>query len=217
MVRRTKSEAMETRAEILDAAERVFHRKGVLSATLNDIAKEAGVTRGAIYWHFENKHDVFMAMVERNRLLFDTLSEKAEDPAEPDPLGRLGDFMCTLLRQVVEDQHQRRIFEIMFHKCEFSGENLQLLGKQRDKCRESSARMGRVLSNAVARQQLPATLHIARAVNWLHSQLTGVIMFWLLDPESMDLGHDAEGFVQTCLFSLASAPYLHASSETPSV
>ena len=94
--------------------------------------------------------------------------------------------------------------------------NLQLLGKQRDKCRESSARMGRVLSNAVARQQLPATLHIARAVNWLHSQLTGVIMFWLLDPESMDLGRDAEGFVETCLFSLANAPYLHASRQVSS-
>ncbi len=80
MVRRTKSEAMETRTQILDAAERVFQRDGVLSASLNDIATEAGVTRGAIYWHFKNKHDLFMAMVERGRLLFDILSEKAEDP-----------------------------------------------------------------------------------------------------------------------------------------
>ena len=71
MVRRTKSEALETRARILDAAEQVFLRKGVLSASLNDIASEAGVTRGAIYWHFKNKHDVFMAMVERGRLPFD--------------------------------------------------------------------------------------------------------------------------------------------------
>ena len=38
MVRRTKAEAMETRTRILDAAEQVFHRKGVLSASLNDIA-----------------------------------------------------------------------------------------------------------------------------------------------------------------------------------
>src|SRR5690606_10590111 len=62
MARRTKAEAMETREQILDAAELVFHRKGVSCTSLNDIAAEAGVTRGAIYWHFKNKHDVFIAM-----------------------------------------------------------------------------------------------------------------------------------------------------------
>ena len=63
MVRRTKAEAMETRTRILDAAEQVFHRKGVLSASLNDIASEAGVTRGAIYWHFKNKEGLMAAVI----------------------------------------------------------------------------------------------------------------------------------------------------------
>src|ERR1700712_1304134 len=57
MVRRTKEEAAETRNSILDAAERVFFEKGVSRTTLADIALEAGVTRGAIYWHFANKGD----------------------------------------------------------------------------------------------------------------------------------------------------------------
>lgn len=209
MVRRTKSEALETRTRILDAAEQVFLHKGVLSASLNDIASEAGVTRGAIYWHFKNKHDLFMAMVERGRLLFDILSEKAEAPDEPDPLGRLAEFLRFLLQKVVNDPGQRRIFEIMFHKCEFSGENLALLGLQRDKCRESSSRLGRVLRNAIQREQLPANLDVDRSVVWLHSQLTGMIMYWLLDPESVDLGEQACGFVDTCLYSLAHCPALH--------
>lgn len=208
MVRRTKSEAMETRTQILDAAERVFLNKGVLSASLNDIATEAGVTRGAIYWHFKNKHDLFMAMVERGRLLFDILSEKAEAADEPDPLARLAEFMTFLLQQVVNDPGQRRIFEIIFHKCEFSGDNLQLLGLQRDKCRESSRRLGRVLRNAITREQLPADLDVDRAVVWLHSQLAGMIMYWLLDPECVDLGEEATGFVETCLYSLAHCPSL---------
>ena len=111
MVRRTKAEALQTRAQILDAAEQVFHRKGVLSASLKDIASEAGVTRGAIYWHFKNKHDVFMAMVDRSRLPFDSLAERAEDASEPDPLGRLREFMVFLLQQAVCDPGQRRLFE----------------------------------------------------------------------------------------------------------
>ena len=68
MARRTKAEALETREQIIDAAERVFHKKGVSRSSLSDIAEEAGVTRGAIYWHFKNKHDIFVAMTERHRL-----------------------------------------------------------------------------------------------------------------------------------------------------
>ena len=212
MVRRTKSEAMETRTRILDAAEQVFQRRGVLSSSLNDIATEAGVTRGAIYWHFKNKHDVFMAMVERGRLLFDMMSEKAEDPTEPDPLGKLEEFMVYLLQRVVNDPGQQRIFDIMFHKCEFSGDNLELLGMQREKCRESSSRMARVLHNAIRCQQLPETLDVPRAVIWLHRQLTGMIMYWLLDPDSVDLAVEAGNFVGASLQCLQTSHYLQGPS-----
>ena len=58
MVRRTKEEAQETRNSILDAAERVFFEKGVSRTSLADIAQAAGVTRGAIYWHFAHKSDL---------------------------------------------------------------------------------------------------------------------------------------------------------------
>lgn len=59
MARKTKKESLETRQDILTAAARVFSTHGVAKTSLNDIAKEAGVTRGAIYWHFENKTDLF--------------------------------------------------------------------------------------------------------------------------------------------------------------
>ena len=59
---RTKAEAEETRNSILSAAERVFFEKGVSTASLDDVAKAAGVTRGAIYWHFSNKTDLFLEL-----------------------------------------------------------------------------------------------------------------------------------------------------------
>ena len=65
MVRRTRDEAAETRNGILDAAERVFSERGVSHTSLEDIAQAAGVTRGAIYWHFKNKSQLFAAMVNR--------------------------------------------------------------------------------------------------------------------------------------------------------
>lgn len=54
-MRKTKTEAQKTRQHLLDAALEVFWRDGVTRASLQAIAQEAGVTRGALYWHFKNK------------------------------------------------------------------------------------------------------------------------------------------------------------------
>lgn len=50
-------------AEILDAALKVFAHKGFAAARMEDIAKEAGVTKGTIYLYFENKEAVFKSLV----------------------------------------------------------------------------------------------------------------------------------------------------------
>jgi TetR/AcrR family acrAB operon transcriptional repressor len=62
-MKRTKEDAALTRQLVLDAALKVFSRKGYSQATLEAIAKEARVTRGAIYWHFKNKFEMFVALL----------------------------------------------------------------------------------------------------------------------------------------------------------
>ncbi|MBY0439824.1 MAG: TetR family transcriptional regulator, partial [Burkholderiales bacterium] len=57
MPRRTKDAARATHARILDMAEIEFQRRGVSRTSLTDIARAAGVTRGAVYWHFRDKAD----------------------------------------------------------------------------------------------------------------------------------------------------------------
>jgi AcrR family transcriptional regulator len=54
----------ETRAELVDAAARVFARRGFHGASLDQIAREAGYSTGAIYWHFDGKDDLFLAVYE---------------------------------------------------------------------------------------------------------------------------------------------------------
>jgi TetR/AcrR family acrAB operon transcriptional repressor len=57
------SSTPDTRARLLDAAERVFAARGYEAATLDDIAAEAGLTKGAVYWHFESKTDLFVTLL----------------------------------------------------------------------------------------------------------------------------------------------------------
>lgn len=63
-MRRTKSEAGKTRRHILDTALVLFDEQGYLTTSLGDIANSAGLTRGAIYWHFSNKSAIFAGLGE---------------------------------------------------------------------------------------------------------------------------------------------------------
>ena len=63
-MRKTKEEAQQTRSNLLNAALNVFYERGVSKASLDEIAKAAGVTRGALYWHFKNKEDLFEALFQ---------------------------------------------------------------------------------------------------------------------------------------------------------
>ncbi|MCG7606680.1 MULTISPECIES: TetR/AcrR family transcriptional regulator [Mycobacterium] len=65
-----------TRSVLLDAAEEVFAEKGFAPATLDDIARAAGYTKGAIYKHFTTKEDLFLAVSDRYwRRYFENFSE----------------------------------------------------------------------------------------------------------------------------------------------
>lgn len=206
MARRTKAEAQETREQIIDAAELVFHRRGVARSSLNDIAQEAGVTRGAIYWHFKNKQDVFAGMLERHRLPTEALSQRAEDPNETDPLSRFRDLLISVLQRTVRDPGHRRVFEILFYKCEFTDETDPLMLRVRESYLDGGAKVRRTLANAIERGQLPATLNLDRAVTQLHAQMTGLLYTWLLLPGSFDLDDEAPEFVDSYIATLRYCP-----------
>ena len=66
--RRIAGEDPATREQILDGAKRVFMEEGFEAASMNDITRAAGVSKGTIYVYFENKEDLFGSMIERERL-----------------------------------------------------------------------------------------------------------------------------------------------------
>ena len=59
------------RGQILDGAKRVFMKLGYDAASMNDVTREAGVSKGTIYVYFQSKEDLFGALVEREKSAFD--------------------------------------------------------------------------------------------------------------------------------------------------
>ncbi|MBP8902356.1 MAG: TetR family transcriptional regulator [Thiobacillaceae bacterium] len=130
MARKTRAGAELTRQQILDAARQVFHARGVSRTTLEQVAKAAGVTRGAVYWHFANKTELFFAMREQISL---PLLDKghslilAEDLA--DPLDGIEQTILAVFQAILECDKVRQMFEIMFLRCEYVDDFAGVLGE----------------------------------------------------------------------------------------
>ncbi|MGC5702854.1 efflux system transcriptional repressor EmhR [Pseudomonas sp. NFXW11] len=208
MVRRTKEEAQETRKQILEAAEKAFYERGVARTTLADIAALAGVTRGAIYWHFSNKADLVQAMLDSLREPLDEMAAASENVDEMDPLGWIRKLLIHLFHQVALDPKTRRINEILFHKCEFTDEMCDLRRQRRTASLDCNAHIELALRNAVNRGQLPENLDTARAAISLHAYIDGILYQWLLAPESFALHTEAERWIDIGLDMLRLSPSL---------
>ena len=121
-MRRTKEEAEQTRASLLEAAECLFLQNGVAHTSLEQIARAAGVTRGAVYWHFQNKADLFHAMLSQVRLPPEQLIERLLTCDQKAPLKPLRDLCIEAVESLAQNPKKRRIFTILLHRCEFTEE-----------------------------------------------------------------------------------------------
>lgn len=199
MARKTKDDALHTRLQILDAAEQAFYKRGMARTTLADIAALAGVSRGAIYWHFDNKADLVQALLDSLHEPLDALAKASEDANELDPLGCMRALLVQLFQQVALDPKTRRINEILLHKCEFIDEMCDLRQQRQASSLECHVRIELALRNAVNRGQLPAALNTARASRCLHAYIEGTLGQWLLNPDAFALHEDAEYLVDSGL------------------
>lgn len=191
MARRTKEEAQETRALLLDTAEGLFREKGVSRTSLAEIAQKAGLTRGAIYWHFENKADLFTAMCDRATLPMEALLENMADPDQPDPLGLLRRANVEVLTMIERDCRCRRVFEILTQKCEFVDEMAAHV-QRRQECRQGVRDVLRqVFENARRRGQVRADLDAELTATALLAYIDGLILDWGLEPGAYSLAEKA--------------------------
>ncbi|RMM99971.1 Transcriptional regulator TtgR [Pseudomonas savastanoi pv. glycinea] len=211
MVRRTKEEAQITRSQILEAAEQAIYERGVARTTLADVATLAGVTRGAVYWHFNNKADLVQAMLDSLQEPLDEMAQASQSEEEEDPLGCMRNLLIHLFHELALDPKTRRINEILFHKCEFTDEMCDFRRQRQDNAIQCHDRITLGLNNAVRQGQLPKDLDTARAAVALFSCVNGIIYQWLLVPDSFSLPAEAEQLVDVCLDMLRFSPTLRIS------
>ena len=205
MARRTKQEAQATRSHILDTAELVFEQRGVSGTSLHEIAKAAGVTRGAIYWHFEDKADLFNAMMERATM---PLEEGGVCGFEKNDLtlAQMRDGFVAVLRQVVADPQMKRVFGIATHKVEYIGEMDAVRERHLSIRNGCLADVERTLKGAMRRGELSRRMPARSAAVGLHALFDGLLQNWMLDPTGFNLVKVGSQVLDAYLSSLAAEP-----------
>ena len=194
MPRRTKHQALETRSRLLDAAEELFQQRGVSRTSLHDIALAAGLTRGAIYWHFDDKADLFNAMIERVCLPLEEDAACAGHATHDDPLGHIRSRMIDIFKRTVRDDRVRRVFEIATHKVEYVDEMRAVRERHLRTRAVCLVKIEQTLRHARRSGSLRASVPLRSTALALHALVDGLIQSWMLDPGSFDLvrvGRDA--------------------------
>ncbi|MBO5940395.1 MAG: TetR family transcriptional regulator [Kiritimatiellae bacterium] len=128
MARRTKEEAEKTRARILANALTMFTKKGYEHATLNDIAAKMRMTKGAVYWHFESKHAILMALIGEMFKTFQKMIMDLLPPGETSFEGlsfsAVAKMMIRHAMQVVEDSRMSAYFLLVHEQIPWSSSSM---------------------------------------------------------------------------------------------
>jgi TetR/AcrR family acrAB operon transcriptional repressor len=208
MVRKTKEEALETRNRLLDTAEHVFSVRGVSRTSLAEIALAAGVTRGAVYWHFRNKADLFDAMMERVTLPMAQGSAGMSNASVENPLAHIKASALGVLLRLAGDEQTQRVFDIVNHKCEYVDEMETLRMRHHDSCMACIDHVEAGFKNAIRKGLLPRGVNARRAARGMHALIDGIIVNWLLNRQFISLTRDAEPIIDCYLLGLGASATL---------
>lgn len=186
-MRKTKAEAFATRAGILDAAEHLFLAQGVSGTSLQHIADAAGVTRGAVYWHFKDKGDLFNAMMGRVCLPMEQSAAGLADCEDGPPLDRLRAHLQSILERVAADAQVRRVFQIATQKVEYVDETAAVRERHLQMRRDHLAVLERLLRAAQQRGDIVQAPPARQLAIGVHALVDGLIQNWMLDPAAFPL------------------------------
>ncbi len=189
MARKTKIETQRTRQLIIDAARKVFFCKGIAHTTLEAIAAEAGVTRGAIYWHFENKVALFFAMREQTILpLVDRIDDALLASRQgDDPLISIELALVEIFNALAHDDAAREVFQIIQLRCEYVGEFAVVITEFEKSQNALVAKLARAYRRAEAKGKLRPGLKPSSLALDSVMFLSGLVRRWL-SSEAIGMG-----------------------------
>ncbi|WP_036303529.1 TetR family transcriptional regulator [Methylotenera sp. L2L1] len=200
MVRKTKEDAELTRQQIVDAARAVFLARGVSKSTLEHIASQANVTRGAVYWHFNNKAEIFHAIREQVFLpLIDRMDDTLaiSNDSSQNPLDQIEASLCHTIHELNENIEMREIYEIMMIKCEYVDEFALVLHQILNNCSSLIEKIEVTYERARSQNLLASTLTPRALALDTHLFFGGLLHMWIKDADGTKFRYQAIDLIKS--------------------
>ncbi|BCG09979.1 MULTISPECIES: TetR family transcriptional regulator [Buttiauxella] len=201
MARKTKADALKTRQHLIDVAITLFAKNGVSTTTLADIADAAGMTRGAIYWHFDSKVSLFNEIWNIQSCITLEIRRKLKIQNPDNDLKLLREIIIETLKFISTDRRQHELLQILYHTCEFNGE-MYSEREIRERYWFNRERMKKLLRNCISKGQIPVNTNVELTITIIHGYLSGIVKNWLMQPENLNLYEQAPEVVDNLILML---------------
>ncbi len=202
-MKRTPAEAEATRLRLLEAAAGIFGKIGFAAARLEDIARAAGVTRGAIYWHFKDKHDLFRSLMQ---LRMARISEQlaAIYLSDLPPVTKLRQLLLESLLNLETDADYRSGIQLALSIGLEEERLTELRKRRREHIRMMIEHLEQLLQECAQTGVLRPEVTVRQAAIGLIAWYDGIAGFWLrTSPRPLfKLADDAPALVELVLRSI---------------
>jgi TetR/AcrR family transcriptional regulator, acrAB operon repressor len=205
MVRKTKEEAEATRQALLDSALIVFSQKGYAAARLEDVAEHAGVSRGAIYWHFGSKADLYNTLVSETLGRIQGVVDRAvrRGGSYLDIQRRVMIYIITLLE---EDETYRAIQELTLFKTGLAPELEEGMRQKQQGMRQVEEEVAGYFRQGIELGEVRADLDPVMVSRSMLAYINGITLNWLLNPQAFSLRESAPALVDIFIRGIAARP-----------
>lgn len=201
MARKKKEDAQKTRQQLIEAAIEQFSTRGVTNTTLTDIADAAQVTRGAIYWHFSSKSEIFNAIWEQQLPLRDIIRDRLSFSDNDDPLVMLREQFIAALQYIAQEPRQCALLQILYHKCEFNNDMISECEIRR-RIGLNGEHLRATLEKCIDRKVISPQINIDLVLIVFQGFFSGIIKNWLMNSSSFNLYKQAPALVDNILTTL---------------
>jgi AcrR family transcriptional regulator len=171
----------ETRHQLLDAAARVFARRGLHGTSVEEVSEEAGFSRGALYSNFKSKEDLFLALweerIERRRRELRDVIENSDDPgagveaAAADVVGVLG--------------REREWFLLYFEFTLYAARDTSFLSRYQDVREQGLAELTEGLMRGLKRAGIESSLSSDNLALAIKALSHGIALERLVDEDDV--------------------------------
>lgn len=193
-MRRTKEDADKTREAILKAALTVFYTKGVSRSTLADIGKEAGVTRGAVYWHFKDKVDLFLQLHQHMMAGSDFRSD-VWLPEKLTTLDDLRDAMLGRLQIFFDNPDVHKFIILIFSRMEYIEEFKEFWDHEQQHQRSCVRKIEAVVDALIAKGEIRSDITARHVARHIYAFLDGCYDAWSVDDQTFLVRDELEAVV----------------------